>query len=138
MSIHFIEHLQKSVKQLSESAVLQQFYKDLQNGISLHELLPQLITKRIITIDDKILIAESGRNVNERCQYFLDQYISKPLSAGDSSAFYKFLQVMDASSKYSLLATKIKQSLTIESLQEKISGKQYLCLGIYIVTWVST
>ena len=131
MFTYFIERLQKSVKQLSESAVLQQFYKDLQNGISLDKLLPQLITKRIITIDDKLLIAESGRNVNERCQYFLDQYISKPLSAGDSSAFYKFLLVMDSSSKYSLLATRMKQSLMIESLQEKNSGMQYLCLGIY-------
>ena len=123
-SIHFIEQFHKSAKQISESAVLQQFYKDLHSGISFDELLPQLITKRIITIDDKIIIAESGRDVNERCQYFLDQYISKPLSAGDSSAFYKFLQVIDESSKYSLLAAKIKQSLMIESLQEKISGMQ--------------
>ena len=121
-SIHFIEQLQKSTKQLSESAVLLQFYKDLQNGISLDELLPQLIAKRIITIDDKILIAQSGRSVNERCQYFLDQHISKPLSAGDSSAFYKFLLVIDASSKYSMLATKIKQSLMVESLQDKTFG----------------
>ena len=121
-SMHFIEQLQKSTKQLSESAVLQQFYKDLQNGILLDELLPQLITKRIITIEDKILIAESGRSVNERCQYFLDQYISKPLSAGDSSAFYKFLLIIDASSKYLMLATKIKQSLEVESLQEENPG----------------
>ena len=121
-SMHFIEQLQKSTKQLSESAVLQQFYKDLQNGILFDELLPQLITKRIITIEDKILIAESGRSVNERCQYFLDQYISKPLSAGDSSAFYKFLLIIDASSKYLMLATKIKQSLEVESLQEENPG----------------
>ena len=121
-SMHFIEQLQKSTKQLTESAVLQQFYKDLQNGILLDELLPQLITKRIITIEDKILIAESGRSVNERCQYFLDQYISKPLSAGDSSAFYKFLLIIDASSKYLMLATKIKQSLEVESLQEENPG----------------
>jgi len=88
----------------------------------LDSLLPQLITKRIITIEDKILIAESGRSVNERCQYFLDQYISKPLSAGDSSAFYKFLLTIDASSKYLMLATKIKQSLMVESLQEENPG----------------
>ena len=121
-SMHFIEQLQKCTKQLSESAVLQQFYKDLQNGILLDELLPQLITKRIITIEDKILIAESGRSVNERCQYFLDQYISKPLSAGDSTAFYKFLLIIDASSKYLMLATKIKQSLEVESLQKENPG----------------
>ena len=102
--------------------MLQQFYKDLQSGISVDEFLPTLVTKRVITIYDKILITESGKSTNERCEFFLDQYISKPLSAGDPSAFYKFLQLIDASSKYTVLTAKIKQKLMVESLQDKISG----------------
>ena len=77
-----------------------------------------------------MLITESGKNSNERCQFFLDQYISKPLSAGDSSAFYKLLQLMDGSSIYALVAAKIKQSLMVESLQDKISGMYYICAYI--------
>ena len=102
--------------------MLQNFYRDLQRGISIDEFLPSLVTKRVITINDKILITESGKNTNERCQFFLDRYISKTLSAGDPSAFYKLLQLMDQSSKYTMLTAKIKRSLMVESLQDKISG----------------
>ena len=120
--IYFTEQHQITTKELTESVVLQQFYKDLQSGISVDEFLPSFVTKRIITIHEKILITESGKSTNERCQFFLDQYISKPLSAGDSTSFYKFLQLIDASSKYTVLTAKIKQSLMVESLQDNISG----------------
>ena len=120
--LYFAEQHEINKKESRESSVLHQFYKDLQNGILIDELLPSLVTKRIITINEKILITESGKNINERCQFFLDQYISKPLLAGDSSAFYKLLQLMDESSKYNVLTAKMKQSLMIESLQDKISG----------------
>ena len=120
--IYFTEQHEISKKKSTELSVLHQFYKDLQNGILIDELLPSLVTKRIITINEKILITESGKNINERCQFFLDQYISKPLLAGDSSAFYKLLQLMDGSSKYTVLTAKMKQSLMIESSQDKISG----------------
>ena len=69
------------------------------------------------------MITESGRNINERCRFFLDHYIAKPLSAGDPVPFYKLLQAMDTSVNGITLATKIQQSLMIESLQDKISGE---------------
>ena len=102
--------------------MLQQFYKDLQNFVPLDEFLPQLVTTKIITITDKMSIAECSKRANERCQYFLDHYISKPLSADNPSAFYKLLQIMDASPTCSGLAAKIKQSLKIESIQDIFSG----------------
>ena len=58
---------------MTESAVLQKFYKDLQNGFPLDEFLPQLVTKKIITITDKLLITEYSKSVTERHQYFLNQ-----------------------------------------------------------------
>ena len=72
--------------------MLRKFSKDLQNEFPLDEFLPQLVTKKIITITDKLLITEYGKSVNERFQYFLDQCILKPILAGDPSAFYKLLQ----------------------------------------------
>ena len=102
--------------------MLQQFYKDLQNYIPIDEFLPQLVTTKIITITDKLLITECSKRVNERCQYFLDHYISKPLSAGNTSVFYKLLQIMDESPRCSGLAAKIKESLKIESMQDNLSG----------------
>ena len=112
-----------NTKQLVESKVLQQFYQDLQGGLPIDELLPRIVTKKIITINDKISITESGKNINERCQFFLDHYIAKPLLAGDPTPLYKLLQLMESSFKCILLATKIKHSLKIESLQDKISGE---------------
>ena len=120
--MHFTEQHQLNTERLTESDVLQKFYRDLQSGISIDEFLPSLISKRVITINDKTLITESGKSTNERCQFFLDNYVSKLLSAGDPSAFYKLLQLLDASSKHAVLTAKIKQSLMIESLQDKISG----------------
>ena len=115
-----------STQELVESEVLHHFYKDLQIVLPIDELLPQLVTKKIITINDKILVTESGKNINERAQFFLDHYIARPLSAGDPASFYKLLQIMDASIKCKVLANKIKKSLKIESLQDKISG-EYIC-----------
>ena len=120
--IFFTEQQQINKRELTELSVLQQFYKDLQNGILIDELLPSLVTKRVITINDKILITESGKSTNERCQFFLNQYIFKPLLTGDPSTFNKLLELMDGSSKYSVLVAKIKQSLMVESLQDKIIG----------------
>ena len=114
---------QASTKELVESKVLHQFYDDLQIVLPIDKLLPQLVTKKIITINDKILVTESSKNINERTQFFLEHYIAKPLSAGDPASFYRLLQVMDASNKCIVLATKIKQCLNIESLQDKISGE---------------
>ena len=136
----FAEQQQINKRELTELSVLHQFYKDLQNGILIDELLPSLVTKRVITITDKVLITESGKSTNERCQFFLDQYISKPLSTGNPSAFNKLLQLMDESSKYTVLAAKIKQSLMTESLQDKISGTyvdSYMLRCQYITSYVS-
>ena len=106
-----------------ESEVLQQFYKDLQNGLPIDDLLPQFVSKKILTIVNKISITESGGNIYGRSLFFLDHYIAKPLSAGDPTPFFKLLQVMEASATCCGLAAKIKKRLMIESLQEKISGE---------------
>ena len=104
-----------------ELQILQQFYERLQNVLLINELLPQFVSKKIITINDKVMITESGKT-NERCQFFLDHYIEKPLSAGDPLPFYRLLQAMDTSVNCHRLAAKMQQSLMIGSLQDKISG----------------
>ena len=96
--------------------------------IPLDEFLPQLVTTKIITITDKMFIAGFSKSAIERCQYFLDHYISKSLSAGDPSALYKLLQIMDASPRCSGLAAKIKQLLKIESMEGNLSDMQNLSM----------
>ena len=116
--------------ELTESALLLQFYQDLQNGIPLDTFLPQLVTKKIITIADKLLITEYSKSTNERCRYFLDQFISKPISAGDPGAFYKLLQLMETSSQCIVLAARIKQCLMVGSMENKFIG-MYSYVAIY-------
>ena len=136
-----IDQSQISTKNSLELAVLQHFYRDLQNLLPIDELLPQLVTQKIVTIIEKMTIAESGKNVNERSQYFLHHYISRPLSAGDPTAFYKLLQIMDTSLKCVALATTIKQCLNVRSLQDKITGKFFtvakdsisICCCVFII-----
>ena len=129
---------QASTQELVELKVLHQFYDDLQLVLPIDKLLPQLVTKKIVTINDKILIAESGRNINERAQFFLEHYIAQPLSAGDSASFYKLLQIMDASIKCIVLSANIKQCLNIESLQDKISGecKAIDMIAMYVKVYI--
>ena len=121
------DEVQSTSKEDSAATVLQGFYEDLQNELPIDELLPQIVTKRIITIQDKILITESAKTINERAKFFLDHYISKPMSRGDDSAFYKLLQVLNSTSKCPVIVAKIKQCL---QLQDKISGMSVVC-GTY-------
>ena len=107
---------------MTESVVIQKFYKDLQSGFPLDEFLPQLVTKKIITLTDKLLITEYSKSVSERCRFFLDQCILKPISAGDPSAFYSLLQLMESSSQCIVLAARMKQHLMMGSLENKFGG----------------
>ena len=118
------DEVQSTSKEESTATVLQGFYEDLQNELPIDELSPQLVTKRIITIQDKVLITESGKTTNERAKFFLDHYVSKPMSRGDDSTFYKLLQVLSSSSKCPVIVTKIKQRLQLE---DKISGMSVVC-----------
>ena len=118
----FIDQNEPQKGEQKELSVLQCFCQELQNGLPIDELMPQLVTKKIITINDKLSISQFSKNATERSKYFLDQYIIKQLLDGDSSAFYKFLEILEASSKCVLLAARIKQLLMDESLQDKICG----------------
>ena len=46
--------------------MVQQFYQELVSVLPIDGLLPEVVAKRIITINDKILIAESSKTINER------------------------------------------------------------------------
>ena len=103
--------------------MLYQFYEHLQSVLPIDELLPRLVSKKVITINEKIDITESGRNIYGKCRILLDHYIAKPLSSGDPTPFYKLLQAMGTSLNGSMLAMKMQNSLMIECLQDKISGE---------------
>ena len=100
------------------------FYDKICKILPTDELLPELVTQRIITIDDKTRIAVSGKTESERTQYLLDHYIARPLSAEDPSFFNKLLDVMSGSPKCKFLTNEIQCYLSTASMEyQKISGK---------------
>ena len=114
---------------MRESVALVRFYKDLCNVLPVDDILPILITKRIITIQNKDFIM-TGKTSDERTQYLLDHFISKSLSAGDTNVFYKLLEAMVTSPKCSFLVEKINQFLASTEEEGKLSGE---CTYMYNV-----
>ena len=115
----------KHEKELQESVALVKFYKDLCNALPVDDLLPLLVTHRVITIPNKDSIM-SGKTSSERTQFLLDHFISKSLSAGDTHAFYKLLEAMQTLSECNSLAERINQFLSSsKEKDENSSGESY-------------
>ena len=109
-------------RKLQESVALVKFYKDLCNVLPVDDLLPVLVTQQVITIKNKDLIM-TGKTNDERTQCLLDHFISKSLSVGDTTTFYKLLEAMKTSPKCSFLVERINQFLSNIEEEESFSGK---------------
>ena len=99
------------------------FYEKITQVLPVDELLPVLVTQRIITIDDKTRIAATGKTESERTQYLLDHHIARPLSAGDPKCFHKLLDVMSSSAKCTFLINGIQHHLSTAMQHHKFSGE---------------
>ena len=110
----------KHEKELQESVALMKFYKDLCNVLPVDDLLPFLVTHKVITITNKDLIT-SGKTSSERTHF---HFISKSLSAGDTHAFNKLLEAMQTLPKCNFVAQRIKEFLlSSKKKEEKSSGE---------------
>ena len=109
-------------KKLQESVALVMFYKDLCNVLPVDDLLPVLVTQQVITIKNKDLIM-SGKTNDERTQCLLDHFISKSLSVGDTTTFYKLLEAMKTSPKCNFLVERINQFLSNSEEEGNLSGE---------------
>ena len=101
-----------SQEQLPQLDTFVAFYDKICKTLPLDEFLPKLVAQRIITIDEKMRIAASGKTESERTQHLLDHYIARPLSAGDPSFFHKLLDVMSGSPKCDFLINDIQCHLS--------------------------
>ena len=109
--------------ELQESVAVEKFYKDLCTALPVDDLLPFLVTQKVITIPNKNSIM-SGETSSERTQFLLDRFISKPLSAGNTHAFYKLLEAMQTSPKCHFLVENINQFLSgSKGKEENSSGE---------------
>ena len=102
------------------------FYEKICKALPIDDLLPELVTQRVITIDDKTKIAAAGKTESERTQYLLDHYIGRALSVGDPNYFHILLDVMSHSPKCTFLTDAIQCHLSTAVEYQKLSGE---CTG---------
>ena len=109
--------------QLPQLDTLVIFYEKICKTLPIDELLPELVTQRVITIDDKTRIAAAGKTESERTQYLLDHYIGRALSVGDPKYFYIMLDVMSRSPKCTFLVDAIQHHLSTAVEYQKLPGE---------------
>ena len=108
------------------------FYAKMCKMLPVDELLPDLVTQRVITIDDKTKIAAAGETESERTQYLLDHYIARPLQAGDPNFLHKLLHVMSGSPKCRILINNIQHHLSTTMEHQKFSGQFIHYLNLFL------
>ena len=106
-----------------ELNALSTFYEKICSALPVDELLPKLVTERVITVNDKARISANAKTEFERSQYLLDYYIAKPLSVGDVGFFNKLLDIMSNSSRCNFLVNEIQRQLSTTMKHQKFSGK---------------
>ena len=104
-----------------ELDVLSTFYEKICSTLPIDELLPKLVTERVIEVNDKTKISAYGKTEFERSQFLLDYYIARPLSVGDTSCFNKLLDIM-STSKCSFLIPEMQYQLSTTMKHQKFSG----------------
>ena len=109
-------------KRLPELDALVTFYEKICSTLPTDELLPQLVTQRVITLHEKSKI-DAVKTEFEKAQYLLDRYIARPLSAGDPRFFNILLDLMSTTSKCSFLVNEIRQYLSTTLKHQKFSSK---------------
>ena len=108
---------------IPELDVLFTFYEKICSTLPVDELLPKLVTERILTVNDKTRISSYDKTEYKKSQHLLDNFIARPLSVGDASLFNKLLDIMSASSKCSFLVSEIQHQLSVTMKHQKFSGK---------------
>ena len=93
----------------TELQVLTDHYKTLCTVLPVDELIPELITKRIISFEDEEIIL-SKQTRNQKAQVLL-KVIVRDGRVGNASKFYKFLDVIRNNVKCSFLAERIIKDL---------------------------
>ena len=78
-----------------EAKVYQKFYAKLTEGLPIDFLLPEFVTKDLLTVQCKRRV-ESRTTPQERTQCFLDEAITPGLSIGFTEPFNSMLNIMES------------------------------------------
>ena len=93
----------------AELTALQNCYNKLTLALPLDDIVPKLISQRVITISDKQAIMAHPTD-SLRIEHFLE-VLEKPLSVGDTKKFDIFLKVLKQNMKGGFLAGELEKEL---------------------------
>ena len=92
-----------------EFAALENCYSKLTVALPLDDIIPKLISQRVITISEKQQIMAHPTD-SQRVEHFLDM-LSKQLSVGNTKDFDIFLKVLKQNMKGGFLAAELEKEL---------------------------
>ena len=93
----------------AELTALQNCYNKLTLALPLDDIVPKLISQRVITISDKQAIMAHPTD-SQRIEHFLE-ILRKPLSVGDTKNFETFFKILKQNMKGGFLAGELEKEL---------------------------
>ena len=90
----------------SEYNALIKMTEDLCNALPIGDLLPKMISKRVISFQDKDEI-RSERTDRDKVQLFISKLIGE-MASGENKRFYNFVRVMKESPKCDFLVKRME------------------------------
>lgn len=85
-------------------------YGDFCTALPIKKLLPKLISKRVIDVDDKEELLHEATS-SKMVEKFIDNHLYPELATGETRCFKKFLDVMKTCGKCNHLVEKIQERI---------------------------
>ena len=91
----------------AEYNALIEMTEDLCNALPIDDLLPKMISKRVITIQDKTEIR--GERIDRDKVQLLISKLTGEMASGENKRFYDFIKVMNESPKCKFLVKRMEE-----------------------------
>ena len=94
-------------QQTAEYKALEEMTEDLYNALPIGDLLPKMISKRVITFQEKDDIS-AGSTTRDQVDVFLSK-LTREMVSSDNRRFYAFIDVMKESPKCDFLVERMER-----------------------------
>ena len=101
----------------AEYNALMEMTEDLCNALPITDLLPKMISKRVISFQDKDEI-RSERTDRDKVQLFLSK-LAGEMASGENERFYRFTNVMKESPKCNFLVKRMEGRISQQMSQSR-------------------
>ena len=96
---------EENSRNTAEYNALIEITEDLYNALPIDDLLPKMISKRVIDFNEKAEI-RSGSTDRDKVDIFISK-LTGQMASGENERFYKFIEVMKESPKCNFLVKKM-------------------------------